>query len=90
MVKVRGKGLGYVALQDIEPGVLLISEAPILVSALSNCGWKQRNKGVHHLKFKIKMLIPPGCHPDGRGALLRGKHRRYQAVLRVIMIKNHQ
>ena len=32
MVKVRGKGLGYVALQDIEPGVLLISEAPILVS----------------------------------------------------------
>ena len=33
MVKVRGKGLGYVALQDIEPGVLLISEAPILVSA---------------------------------------------------------
>ena len=51
MVKVRGKGLGYVALQDIEPGVLLISEAPILVSALSNCGWKQRSKGVHHLKL---------------------------------------
>ena len=38
MVKVRGKGLGYVALQDIEPGVLLISEAPILVSSLSS--WK--------------------------------------------------
>ena len=32
MVKVRGKGLGYVALQDIEPGTLLISDPPILVS----------------------------------------------------------
>ena len=31
MVKVRGKGLGYVALQDIEPGTLLISDPPILV-----------------------------------------------------------
>ena len=32
MVKVRGKGLGYVALQDIEPGTLLISDPPVLVS----------------------------------------------------------
>ena len=44
MVKVRGKGLGYVALQDIEPGTLLLSDPPMLVSnptdlslSLSSC-----------------------------------------------------
>jgi len=31
LVKVRGKGLGYIALQDIEPGTLLISEPPVLI-----------------------------------------------------------
>ena len=85
MVKVRGKGLGYVALQDIEPGVLLISEAPILVSFKLWVETKEQRSPPFEIISRCS-----GCHPDGRGALLRGKHRRYQAVLRVIIIKNHQ
>jgi len=34
LVKVGGKGLGYVALQELDPGTLLISEAPVLVVML--------------------------------------------------------